>query len=121
MNSNHMGLVPLNDTIIVTRQLDNGSVDDWGVAVYEEKSTEYKCHISYNYKLETIAVKGISDELGKQVVYSAKIYIKRLVMIEYEDKITFTDMNGDIVEKKILNVYPVRDFSGKVLATCVYV
>ena len=121
MISNHMGLVPLTDKIIVTRQAESPDVDEWGVAQYEKISTEYKCHISYNYKQEAISYNHYSNGIGNTIVYTAKIYFRGLVMIENEDKIEFTDMCGNIVEKEILTVYPVRDFSGKVLATCLIV
>ena len=113
-----MGLVPLTDKIIVTRQSESPDVDEWGVAQYEKISTEYRCHISYNYKQEAIS---INNTIGNTIVYTAKIYFRGLVMLENEDKIEFTDMCGNIVEKEILTVYPVRDFSGKVLATCLVV
>ena len=116
-----MGLVPLTDTIIVTRQAENPDVDEWGVAQYEKVSKEYKCHISYNYKQEAISYSNHSDGIGNTIVYTAKIYFRGLVMLEHEDKIEFTDMCGNIVEKEIITVYPVRDFIGKVLATCLVV
>lgn len=121
MISNHMGLVPLTDRIIVTRQSENPDVDEWGVAQYEKVSKEYKCHISYNYKQEAISYNDYSSGIGNTIVYTAKIYIRGLVMIEHKDKIEFTDMCGNTVEKDLITVYPVRDFSGKVLATCLVV
>ena len=121
MISNHIGLVPLTDQIIVTRQSENPNVDEWGVAQYEKISTEYRCHISYNYKQEAISYNHYSNGIGNTIVYTAKIYFRGLVMLDNEDKIEFTDMCGNIVEKEILTIYPVRDFSGKVLATCLIV
>lgn len=116
-----MGLVPLTDKIIVTRQAESPNVDEWGVAQYEKISTEYRCHISYNYKQEAISYNHYSSNIGNVIVYTAKIYFRGLVMLENEDKIEFTDMCGNTVEKEIITVYPVRDFSGKVLATCLVV
>lgn len=116
MISNHMFLLPLNDKIVVTRQADNPDIDDWGVANYERVSTEYACHIAYNYKLEAMTVAS-----GTSIVYTAKIYLRGLVMLEGKDKVMFMDMNGNTVEKDILTVYPVRDFGGKVLATCLII
>lgn len=116
MISNHMGLVPLNDRIIITRQSEEPDVDEWGVAQYEMISVEYACHIAYNYKLEAMTIAS-----GNTIVYTAKIYLRGLVMLEGKDKVEFTDMVGNTVEKEILTVYPVRDFGGKVLATCLIV
>lgn len=121
MISNHMGLVPLTDKINITRQAENPDVDEWGVAQYEKVSKEYKCHISYNYKQEAISYGSNSKGIGNTIVYTAKIYLRGLVLIENEDKIEFTDMCGNIVEKELITVYPVRDFIGKVLATCLVV
>ena len=57
MISNHMYLLPLNDKVTVIRQInENPDIDEWGVAEYESTSKEYKCHISYNYKLEPVTI-----------------------------------------------------------------
>lgn len=117
MISNHMYLLPLNDKVTVIRQSnENPDIDEWGVAKYESTSKEYKCHISYNYKLEPVTIGE-----GTNIVYTAKIYFRGLVNLDGKDKIGFIDMNGAYVEKEILTVYPVRDFGGKVLATCLIV
>ena len=119
MISNHMGLIPLTDIIEVIQQKDTGGLDDWGVAIYENIVTEYKCHISYNYNNEAITAVTGEAPAGTQIVYTAKIYLRGLVHLDKEDKIRFADMNDATVEYKILSVRPVRDFGGKVLATCV--
>ena len=117
MISNHMYLLPLNDKVTVIKQINkNPDIDEWGVAEYESTSKEYKCHISYNYKLEPVTIGE-----GNNIVYTAKIYFRGLVNLDGKDKIGFSDMNGAYVEKEILTVYPVRDFGGKVLATCLIV
>lgn len=117
MISNHMYLLPLNDKVTVIKQINkNPDIDEWGVAEYESISKEYKCHISYNYKLEPVTIGE-----GTNIVYTAKIYFRGLVNLDGKDKIGFSDMNGAYVEKEILTVYPVRDFGGKVLATCLIV
>lgn len=116
MKSNHIGVIPLNDTIFVTKQIENPELDEWGVPMYDEVTKEYKCHISYNHKQETIQVGK-----GKIIVYTAKIYIEYLAFLEKQDKISFYDMLGNLIEKEIETVYPVRDFGGNIIATCVIV
>lgn len=117
MNSNHMFLVPLKDTITIVEQTDAvPDIDEWGVPTYEEVTNVYPCHIAYNCKQESITIGK-----GTVFVYTAKIYLRGLVGIEKLDKIMFDDMMGKTVEKEVQAVYPVRDFGGKVLATCLIV
>lgn len=117
MISNHMFLLPLNDKCTVINQSTTPrGIDDWGVPIYDTVTTDYACHISYNYKLESVTIGK-----GESIVYTAKIYFRGLVHLDGKDKIRFEDMNGVITEKCIEAVYPVRDFGGKVLATCLIV
>ena len=116
MVGNSFGIMPTNDKITVIKQDNTPSLDDWGNPVYKEDRQEYKCTLLYNYKNDVLEFFD-----GKVQIYTAKVYIRGLVPIDRQDKVEFVDLTGNTASLEINNVYPVRDFRGKVLYTCVVV
>ncbi len=116
MIGNSLGVIPMRDIITVISQDHEAKVDDWGIPIYSETTAEYKCHIEYNYKLEAVNIGQ-----GKTEVFTARIYLKSKVILKEEDVVRFLDINDVMVEKKILQVKPMRDFGGRVLYTCLYI
>ncbi|MBE7117262.1 hypothetical protein FT641_27200 [Bacillus paranthracis] len=101
-----LGLFPLNQKATVIKS----AVDEWGIASDTPTETEYDVRVDYSSAVEMLT----SD--GKEVKTTAKLYFKGIPDIDYTDDIRF-----DRYERKPIRIQPLRDLSGEIFYTRVFV
>ncbi|MEC3417074.1 hypothetical protein P9147_16365 [Bacillus thuringiensis] len=101
-----LGLFPLNQKAVVIKS----STDEWGIASDTPTETEYDVRVDYSSAVEMLA------KDGKEVKTTAKLYFKGEPQIDYTDDIRF-----DRYERKPIRIQPLRDLSGAIFYTRVFV
>lgn len=106
-------MIELTDVISVMKETKK---DSWGISVTSTTPETVQCKIMYTLKTEEL--KGID---GKSVNVTAKVYFEGLYPIQFGDLLVFTDDFGKVQKLHVLEVKPIKDFSGEVLFTRVVV
>ncbi|CUB09218.1 hypothetical protein BN2127_JRS1_01002 [Bacillus cereus] len=101
-----LGLIPLNQKATVIKS----ATDEWGIASDTPTETEYDVRVDYSSAIEMLA------KDGKEVKVTAKLFFEGELEIDYTDDIRF-----DGYERKPIRIQPLRDLSGKVFYTRVFV
>ncbi|PEM65334.1 hypothetical protein CN613_25670 [Bacillus pseudomycoides] len=101
-----LGLIPFNQKAVVIKS----ATDDWGMASDTPTETEYDVRVDYDS-----AIAMLSKD-GKEVKTTAKIFFKGTPEIDYTDDIRF-----DGLERKPIRIQPLRDLSGAIFYTRVFV
>lgn len=106
-------MIELIDSVDVMRETKK---DSWGISVNSQTPETVKCRIMYSLKTEELKTSE-----GKSIGVTAKVYFNELFPISYGDKLNFTDDFGKTYNLEVLEVKPIKDFSGEILFTKVVV
>lgn len=110
MDGDVMAIVPLKQTVIVTKA---GVSDGWGGTTPGGEVT-HKARVSEQTEI-------VKNRLGEEVVSSMKIIFDKLPDIRYDDVITYTNELDVTIERNPLSIEPKRMFNGKPILTEVHV
>lgn len=106
-----MPLIPLKQTIKVYKAASG--LDEWGNPIQSPPIT-LRCRIDEgSYITQDVP----SRQQGGVVVATARILLDKLVDINYDDEIEYTDELGRVTRRKPVRINIKRDFSGKPLLT----
>lgn len=107
-------MIPLNQKVkIIFADTQN---DEWGIPVKTPNVKTYKVRLDFNADARLIQ----SDD-GKEYVFSATIYFKGAVNIDYSDWIEYDSGIHGIVQVNPRVIFPITDLAGKVIYTKVVV
>lgn len=99
-----MAWVPMKDEIKITKI---EGIDGWGEPIWGE-TLEVKGRISEQTKL-------VINKNGEEIAARYTIYFAPNVIINYGDKIEFTDSSGLEISGEPISIKAIKDFGGKVI------
>lgn len=101
-----MSLIPLKDTVIITK---SGGINEYGESL-PSVSNEYSCRINEGTKLTR-------NQKGAEVVTNTQILLGGAVAVSYDDDVTWTDATGVTLTRKPIAIRIIKDISSKPLFT----
>lgn len=107
-------MIPLNQKVKVIFGKD--ITDEWGIPVKSTASTTYKVRLDFNADSRII-----EGEDGKNIIYSATIYFKGAVPIQYTDFIEYDSALEGLKTVHPRQITPIADLSGRISYTKVIV
>lgn len=100
-----MAIIPLKDEVTLTPP---GAVDAWGNATGGTPVT-HDARIDEKSKL-------VRNQNGDEVVSNTQILIDKIVAVDYDYDVTYTDATGNTVTKKPIAISRIKDLT-KVIFT----
>lgn len=107
-------MIPLTQKVNVYFS-DSGN-DEWGLPIHTPEYVTYKCRLDFNADARII-----QGDDGKDILYSATIYFKGAVPLEYTDFIEYDSGIDGLKKVNPRKIFPITDLAGKVSYTKVTV
>lgn len=105
-----MPIIPMKQTIVVIRK---GEPDEFGEQTTPEQRFTFKCRVSEESEV-------VQNSLGQEVVAGMKILLDKLVDIQNDDTIEYTNELGKTVKRTPIRIAVKRMPNGKPNMTVVY-
>lgn len=107
-------MIPLSQRVGVI--FVNSQNDEWGIPVKTPNVVTYKVRLDFNS-----SAKVTQYEDGKDYVFSATIYFRGAIPLDYVDFIQYDSGISGLVTINPKAIFPITDLSGKVTYTKVTV